>query len=95
MTKKEAISKAQTGWWKNKTADEIVLFQLYEKRLCMDFSSFHKALEESLERSVFTHELADFKSLQDEFEGKRSPKSLNEIINMLSRGKTIIVGVEK
>lgn len=91
MTKDEAIIKAQSGWWKDKTPDEIVSFQLYEKILCMDFGDFHEAVEKSLGRPVFTHEFADIKSLQSEFEGKRDPKTIDEIIGMLPKEKTIII----
>lgn len=75
MTKEEAITKAETKWWLGKSAREIVDFQLYEDRLCMDFSDFHKALETALGRPVWTHEFADRQGLQAEYEGKRPAES--------------------
>ncbi len=75
MTKDEAIAKAKTGWWKDKTPQEIVDFQLYEEKICMDFSDFHKAVEAVLHRSVWTHEFADVMGLRAEYEGKRLPES--------------------
>ncbi len=75
MTHEEAIEMSKSGWWKTKTVREIVEFQLYEDRLCMPFDEFHKAVEEALGRSVWTHEFADIKGLQAEYEGKREPES--------------------
>jgi hypothetical protein len=75
MTTEEAIAKAKTGWWKDKTPKEIVDFQLYEEKLCMDFSDFHKAVEKVLHRPVWTHEFADVAGLRAEYEGKRAPES--------------------
>ena len=74
MEKEDAIKLAESGWWKDLPADVIVAFQLYERRLCMDFGDFHKAVEESLGRPVWTHEFADVEGLRAEFEGKRPPE---------------------
>jgi len=71
MNKEQAIAKAETKWWVEKTFKEIVDFQLYETRLCMPFDKFHEAVEKMLNRPVFTHEFADYKSLQEEYEGKQ------------------------
>ena len=71
LTEKEAIQKFNSNWWKGKTAKEIVDFQLYEERLCCPFDIFHRAMEEVLGRPVYTHEFADQKALQEEYEGKR------------------------
>ena len=57
LTKEEAIAYAATEWYKGKTAQEIVDFQLFENRLCMPFDLFHKALEEVLGHPVQTAEL--------------------------------------
>lgn len=68
MTREEAVKMADSKWYELKTAEEIVKFQLYEERLCMPFSLFHKAIEEVLVRPVYTHEFACVKNLQKEFE---------------------------
>jgi hypothetical protein len=68
MTREEAVKMADSKWYELKTAEEIVKFQLYEERLCMPFSLFHKAIEEVLGRPVYTHEFACVKNLQKEFE---------------------------
>ena len=58
LTKEEADAYAATGWYKNKTAQEIVDFQLFEDRLCMPIDLFHKALEEALGRPVKSEEFS-------------------------------------
>jgi hypothetical protein len=83
---------AKTKWWKNMKANNIVAFQLFEPLLCMDFTAFHKAVEESLGRSVFTHEFRlNLKGLQDEFLGKRPKATLEEIISLIPEYKRIIL----
>lgn len=73
MTKEEALAKADTRWWESATNEEIVRFQLYERRLCMPFGRFHEAIEAVLGRPVFTHEFAMWDALQAEYEGRREP----------------------
>ena len=70
MTKDEAIQMGESGWWKTKTAREIVQFQLNERLLCMPFGEFHKAVGEALGRSVWTHEFGNYGTLLDEFNGQ-------------------------
>jgi len=92
MTRDEALAKMATRWWEGKTAREILAFQLYEDRLCMPFNLFHKAVGDALGRSVWTHEFAfNRDGLKAEFEGKRGPASLAEIIGQLPADKTIII----
>lgn len=83
----------ESGWWKGKTAREIVAVQLYEDRLILPFSEFHKAIEEALGRPVYTHEFGlNRYGLTAEFEGKRGPAELPEILEQLSElGKPVIV----
>ena len=71
MTREQAIQFSESGWWKEKTPFEITALQLYEPALCLpNFSMFQEAVETSLGRPVFTHEFADTKQLQSEFEAK-------------------------
>lgn len=51
-----AIKLGNSGWWKDKTHEEIVRFQLFTAQLCMPFGEFHGAVEKCLGRPVFTHE---------------------------------------
>ena len=80
MKKEEAIKLYNSKWWEGKTAKEVVDFQLYEEKLCIEFSAFHKAIEKVLGRPVFTHEFADQKALQEEYEGKREYDGLDASI---------------
>lgn len=69
MTREQSKKFCESGWWKDKTMEQIVALQLYEPRLCMpNFSLFHEAVEAALNHPVFTHEFADDKHLQREFE---------------------------
>lgn len=90
MDKEIAIALGNSNWWDCESAKGIVDFQLYEDRLCMPFDEFHKALEKALGRPVWTHEFADQKGLQDEYEGKRLPES-----NPLESAKRIFHKLER
>jgi len=98
LKKEEAIKLAKSGWWKNKSPEEIVRFQLYEDRLCMDFGDFHEAIEKALGRPVWTHEFARPEDLRREFE-KKDPKRTVEksmkLVEELAEGKPIIYVAEK
>ena len=76
MTEEEAVLKAESGWWKDSTSDEIVEFQLYEERLCMDFSAFHAAIEDVLGRPVFTHEFGlNRDGLMEEYQAVKAKRT--------------------
>jgi hypothetical protein len=89
-TKEEAITMYKSGWWQDKAPLQICDFQLYEEKLCMPFDKFHEAIEKALERSVWTHEFADWEGLKSEYEGKRKPEtnpleSADRILRKLGR----------
>ena len=69
MTKEEAIALAETGWWKDKPARDVALWQLNEPLMCMAFGDFHGAVEEAIGRPVWTHEFVNPQSLMDEIRG--------------------------
>ena len=50
LTKEQAIELAQSGKWKDWPDRELVGFQLFQERLCMDFSFFHEKIEKVLNR---------------------------------------------
>ena len=75
LTREQAIEKFNSKWWVGKTAREICDIQMYENLLCVEWSVFHKAVEECLGRPVWTHEFADKEGLVAEYEGKRPPES--------------------
>jgi len=91
LTREEAITKNNSKWWLNKSAKEIVDFQLYEDRLCMPFDEFHKAMEFALNRPVFTHEFADAKTLKEEYEGKRKYDGIIPSIKRVAGDKPILI----
>jgi hypothetical protein len=91
MTRDEAIALAESGVWKEWTDQEIVVFQLYEEKLCMDFSRFHEAVEKVLGRPVWTHEFAEIGRLRAEFEGTRQSPTIAEIMGIIPPEKLIVV----
>jgi hypothetical protein len=95
MTRDEAIALAETKWWENATDQQIIGFQLFESKLCMDFGAYHAAVERVLGRPVFTHEFADYASLQREFLGDKPAPTMEEIVNMIPEAKRILVAVSK
>jgi hypothetical protein len=92
MTKENAIALAESKFWEGMTHRKIAEFQMCEEKLCMPFSVFHEAVEETLGRPVFTHEFGlNFQGLKDElFKDKQAP-TLEEIINLIPEDKRMIV----
>lgn len=80
MTKEQAIELFESGWWEGRPAEEVARWQLQESRLCMPLGEFHKAVEEALDRSVWTHEFAGgCASLLAELDGDEpKPENLNQ-----------------
>jgi hypothetical protein len=58
LTYDEAIAFYDSGAWQKMGVHERALFQMEQNLLCMPFDEFHKAVEQSLGRPVFTHEFA-------------------------------------
>ena len=96
ITKDQAVKLGQSGWWKNKSSYEIVLFQLFERKLCMDFGAFHEALEKELGRPVWTHELAlNYEGIKKEFIGDKPKPSFEEIMELIPEAKRIVVAIDR
>jgi hypothetical protein len=92
--KKQAIAMAESKWWKGKTPEEIVWFQLFTAELAMDFGDFQEALEKALGRPVFTHELGmNLDGIMDEFLGKKPAPTLEEILGLIPAEKRIVMVV--
>ena len=71
MNKNQALILYKSKFWNKLSTIEICEFQLFEDVLCMPFSVYHNAVDESLGRPVYTHEFGlDLGSLRYEFEGK-------------------------
>ena len=88
MTKKEALELFESKWWEKLTHRQRAEFQLFEDKLCMPFDVFHEAIEQSLDRPVYTHEFGlDREGLQKEFLGNKPQPTLADIINLIPKDK--------
>jgi len=95
LTEEEAIKYAESGIWKNWSAEEIVKFQLFQRRLCMPFIIFHRAIEKVLGRPVWVHEFANRKLLIEEYLRLRNKPTMEEIIELIPKNKRIIILTEE
>jgi hypothetical protein len=92
MTEQQAIALAESGFYKTMTHREIAMFQMFEPKLCMPFDVFHEALEKTLGRPVWTHELGlNADGIRKELLGKKEPPTMDEIINLIPEDKRILV----
>ena len=58
----------------------------------MPFGVFHEAVEKTLGRPVYTHELGfNVDGLKKELEGKAEAPSLVEILNLIPKDKKVII----
>jgi hypothetical protein len=88
----KALALYNSGWWEGKSSRELAKFQLFTEELSMPFQVFHKALEESLDRPVWTHELgSNFDGIVMEFLGEKDPPTMDEIFNLIPEEKRILV----
>ncbi len=93
LTTGQAVRFSESGWYKGKTAEEIVAMQLFEPKLIVPkFEIFHKAIEEALGVPVQTVEFGFCKDkLQQSFKEKvvnaeeLIEKMLQEKIQFISR----------
>lgn len=87
MTKQQAIRFAKSKKWVSFTDEQIVRLQLFQKKVCVDWSRFRDALENVLKRPVYTHELGvNVEGLKKEFLGDKEPPTFKEILTMLQKG---------
>ena len=91
LTKEQAIAIHDSGVWREWNHEQIVRFQLFQKRLAVPFGRFHEAMEAVLGRSVFTHEFADDEALILEYLGEKHPPTIQEIIQMIPKDKRFII----
>ena len=93
LTKKEAIEIHDSEIWKTWTKEKIAYFQLKQDRLCVPFDVFHESVEYCLKRPVYTHEFGSLnrEGLIAELEEKKVAPTIDEIIGMLPKDKTIII----
>lgn len=91
LTQEQAIAFGQSVEWRNWTSEQIVRFQLFQDRLCVDFSAFHKAMEDVLGRPVFTHEFAYQDHLIKEYLGEKDAPTFDEIIGLIPEDKRVVI----
>lgn len=91
LNKEQAIKFYKSGIWKSWTPEKIALFQLQQKRLCIPFDVFHKAVEKALGRPVWTHEFAEPQKLLLELKGIRKQPTLEEIFASIPEEKLILI----
>lgn len=94
LTTEQAIAIADSEVWKKWTAEQVVRFQMFQKKLCMDFDHFHKCLEEVLGRPVFTHEFAFHDELVKEYLGTKETPTFEEIFDLIPKEKQFIIVVK-
>lgn len=93
--KEKAKELASTNWWELCSHREIAEFQLFTKELVCPFEVFHKAVEESLNRPVWTHEFGlNYEGICKEFLGERTAPTMREIIDLIPEEKRLIVQLE-
>jgi len=93
LTKEQAIKMFESKVWMEWTAEQVVRFQLFQKLLCMDFSHFHRCIQEVLGRQVYTHEFAFRDELLKEYLGAKETPTFEDIINLIPEEKRLIIGI--
>lgn len=93
LTKEQAIAFAENKLYEGMNYRQIAEFQLFQEKLCMPFNIFHEALEKTLGRPVWTHEMAFPENLRKEFMGEKRAPTLEEIVNLIPAEKRIIIGI--
>lgn len=93
LTKSQALRLYESGFWNDMKAQDIARFQLFEDRLCMPFDVFQQAMQETLGRSVCTHEFASPDLLRSELLGERDAPSFQEILALIPEDKLILLQV--
>jgi len=67
LTEDQAKALASLKILEGCTDEQIVTFQLFQERLCMDAARFQLALKNVLGRDVFTSQLSNPRALQQEY----------------------------
>lgn len=92
LTKQEAINFYDGKLYEHMSDREKAIFQLTQDRLCMPFGVFHEAVEKTLGRPVFTHELGlNSDDLMKEILGEKEPPTFDEIVKMIPKEKLVLI----
>ncbi len=84
LSKDEAVAFCDEGVWRTWPDEKIGAFQLFQDTLCVPFDVFHRCIEITLGRPVWTHEFADMQRLRDEYLGKRPTATMADIMTLLN-----------
>jgi hypothetical protein len=96
LSEQEAIKMCKSKVWETWTNEKIAWFQINQKRLCIPFGVFHRAVEHVLDRPVLTHEFGlNYYGLVAEMEGKIPKPSLEDIINLIPKDKRMLIFTNK
>ena len=91
LTKEQAKRLYDSEFWEDMTPFDRCNFQIHENRLCMPFGVFHEAVEETLGRSVWTHEFAHPEMLREELRGVRPSPTFGDIMDLIPEDKPLIL----
>jgi hypothetical protein len=97
FTKEQAITFANEKLYENMTDEQISIFQLDQKFLCMPFDVFVRAISKVLGRSVYTHEFAKPEALKREMYGEiptpTESQVINEFVSRFGTERSFVVGL--
>lgn len=93
LTTEQAIAFAKSHVYNDWSYEQLVRFQLFQRNICMDFSIFHKAMENVLKRPIYTHEFAYWDNLKKEYLGVKNAPTIEEIIKLIPKEKLLIIGI--
>jgi hypothetical protein len=93
LTKEEAIALFDSKAWEAWSPRDRATFQMAQDLLCMPFSVFHQAVEETLGRAVFTHEFGTSgrPGLIKELLGEAPPRTFEEIMALIPADTRVLV----
>jgi len=93
LSREEAIELYKSAITDSWTSEQIVRFQLFQRRLAVDFTRYHTALQEVLGRQVFTHEIFEEGHLEREYLGTKDAPSIDEIASLIPSEKLLIANI--
>ena len=93
LTKEQAIEFAKSGAWAYLNDKQRALFQINQEKLCMPFEEFHKSVEITLGRPVWTHEFA-YDDIKHELLGEKTAPTFAEILNLIPEDKQVLFVVK-
>lgn len=96
LTKEQAIKAYESQIWLDMTDQQIAEAQLFQDRLFVPFDVFHKAVEVTLGRPVYTYEFGlDRAGLQKEFLGQRPTPSFEDVIGLIPKEKLLVINLNE